>query len=72
MALASAKVRSCRQPRNRRRAQIIAAPDLSKRFLVPVTPRERLGLLMIGELVRSAHLYAARLRPLAALAGAPG
>ena len=52
--------RSLGKPRNRRRADIVAAPDLGKRFLAPVTALDRLFLLVRGELGRSAHSLPAR------------
>ena len=48
------------EPRNRRRADIVAAPDFGKRFLAPVAALDRLFLLVRGKLRRSAHSLPAR------------
>ena len=61
---------SVRQPGNRRRAHIVAAPYLGKRFLAPVAALDRLFLLMRGELRRSAHFLPARHGTRSTFAGA--
>ena len=57
------------EPRNCRRAHIVAAPYLGKRFLAPVAALDRLFLLMRGELRRSAHSLPARHGPRPAFPG---
>jgi hypothetical protein len=61
--------RSCRQPRNRARADVVAAADVVKRFAL-VAALDRLALLVIGELERSAHSLPARHGSRSAFAGA--
>ena len=46
------------RPRNRPAADVIAAPDLRKRFLALVAPPDSIGLLVWGELERSPHMQA--------------
>ena len=48
------------KPRNRRRADVVAAPDLGKRFLALVAALDRFFLLVRGELGRSAHFLTPR------------
>jgi hypothetical protein len=49
---------------------IAAARDLAHRLAITVAPADRLAPLMFGQFRRAAELDAARLGPLAALAGA--
>ena len=57
------------QPRNRAVVDVVATGDLPHGLAVLLAAKGFL-LLVLGELLRSAHIHAARLRPLAALAGA--
>ena len=59
-----------RQPRNRRAADVVAPPNLRKRFLAAVPPQDRLRLLVVGQLEGTAKALALRLGAAAALAGA--
>src|ERR1700730_3575223 len=43
-------LRSCPQPRNRRHAHVIAAPNLRKRFHALVPPLDRLAALLLRQL----------------------
>jgi hypothetical protein len=61
--------RSCGQPRNRARVDVVAASDVAECF-APVAAANRFAPLVRGELERSAQALPARLRPRAAFAGA--
>src|SRR3984893_6005645 len=59
-------LRSCPQPRNRRHAHVIAAPNLRERFHALVPPLDRLAALMLRQLVPASWLQAPRLGALPA------
>jgi hypothetical protein len=56
--------------RNRRRADVVAAPDVGKGFVAGIAALDRLALLVIGELERSAHFLPARHGPRSTFASA--
>jgi hypothetical protein len=54
------------QPRNRRGADIVAAPYRAQSFAVAVAALDRLALLVVGEFRLAPHLHALRLGAFAA------